>query len=106
VIYECRGCGLKEPRGILPCTTCGLFLIVMMTVFLAPGVVWLKVWFPGGLGWWWVIAVPGLVVFSFIGAFLLDLVASIVEWVGVSLFACKKCKSHRYRFGRTEGFGL
>jgi hypothetical protein len=68
-------------------------------------VVTARVW--PGLGWWWLAVGPGLVVVSvFPGSVLLHLAAMTIEWVAISLFACPKCRGHRFSFGRTHGFGL
>ncbi len=105
--YTCRRCGLEEPRGILPGTTCGLLLAVWGGV--CAGILFgvTGKMFPGGLGWWWLLAAPAVVVVSlFPGSILLHFVAATFEWLVISVFPCKKCRSHRFSFGTTHGFGL
>ena len=105
--YECRNCKVEEYRGVLPGATCGILLLFWGGVFLAGSKVAINYFVPDGLGWWWLLATPVVFAFSMtFGAIGLHLIASVIEWVAISLVPCKQCGSHRFAFGRTHGFGL
>jgi hypothetical protein len=105
--YECRRCGLEEYRGCLPGVTCGLLLSVWAGLSGGAIVVAVRLLFPGGIGAWWLLVGPAIVVVSFIpGSVVLHLLAMSLEWLVISTIPCKGCRSHRFSFGKTHGFGL
>jgi hypothetical protein len=62
---------------------------------------------PIRLGWWWIVVAPAVAIFSWIpGAIFIQLLAMTIEWLGISVFPCRRCRSHRFSFGKTHGFGL
>ena len=107
MFYECRRCKHEEYRGILPGATCGILLACWGGVSIAACLISIQYFLSNGLGWWWLLVAPAVFVFSItIGAITLHLLASVFEWLAISLVPCKKCGSHRFKFGRTHGFGL
>ncbi len=106
MIYQCKMCNMERGMGFLPGATCGIYFFPLMT-FAA--VLILKVIPQGhlnGLGWWWVVGVPVLLVVAFIGGYILDLALSLVEWILVHIARCPHCGGRRWSWGFTRGFGL
>jgi hypothetical protein len=104
--YKCKKCEHTEFRGILPGATCGVLLAANMGLSIALAETAIDHIFPSGLGYWWLIAAPLLVVFSFFGAIAIQYLLSALEWLLFCLCACPKCKSRKWSFGFTQGFGL
>jgi hypothetical protein len=63
---------------------------------------------PMRLGWWWVIAGPGVVVAGvLLGGFVIQMTAFAVEWVVISAWRCKSCGGRKFGGGHGPGgFGL
>jgi hypothetical protein len=104
--YRCTRCKKSECRGILPGATCGLLMFAQMG--LAGGIMFgaLPRFFPHGLGWWWLVAAPLVLVLSLPAAFLLNLVLEGLEWLIFCLRRCPSCGARSWSWGFTQGFGL
>ena len=105
--YECRKCKIEEFRGVLPGTTCGILLAIWGGICASILGTVVRFVFPDGLGWWWLLAGPVIFAVSMIpGAIAIHLIAITIEWILISVFPCRNCRSHQFSFGRTHGFGL
>ncbi len=105
--YECKRCKAEEFRGLLPGTTCGMLLAVDTGICAGGLLIATDIFFPDGLGWWWLLAAPAIFAFAlFPCSFILHLVVCTLEWMLISVFPCRECGSHWFSFGRTYGFGL
>lgn len=62
--------------------------------------------FPNGLGWWWLLAAPGVLLLSLVAAFLLSLLLEGLEWLAFCLRRCPSCGARNWSWGFTQGFGL
>jgi hypothetical protein len=106
MVYRCTKCEKSECRGVLPGATCGLLLFAQVGIaaaILAAGVPRL---FPSGLGWWWLIAAPGILLLSLPAAYLLNLVLEGLEWLFYCRRRCPSCGARSWSWGFTQGFGL
>lgn len=105
MIYKCRACQQTEGRGFLPGVSCGLMIMGLAGV--AGGLLFSLLRFcTTSLGWWWVLAAPLLLVASFFGAWLLHGLLAGIEWLLFCFRRCPNCRSRRWSWGFTQGFGL
>ena len=106
MIYTCKACGFSEGRRIRPSTACGMLLIVYMGLAFAPLLTIMRLIFPEGLGWWWLLGGPALFATSLIMSFFIGFCVELIEWL---LFCCRKCSicgKRKWSWGYTQGFGL
>jgi hypothetical protein len=62
--------------------------------------------FLSNLGWRWILAAPLLLIASFAGALLLNLLLEGLEWLAFCLRKCPSCGGRKWSWGFTRGFGL
>ncbi len=79
--YQCRECEFEECRGVLPGATCGLLYFGQIGVALGLLLPVTKRFFPEGLGLWWLIAAPAILIASFVGAMLIEWFLELLEWL-------------------------
>lgn len=103
--YRCKSCERVEFRGVLPGATCGLIWISQMAIAFVLLVVLTRAIIPGGLGWWWVLALPVLILVAFFLAVLGEILLESLEWLVVRTRACEACGKRRWSFPFTDGFG-
>lgn len=103
--YRCRRCGHEESRGCIPSASCGLLLVLPFAGALALQLGLIPTVFPDGLRWWWLLAIPLLVVISVICAVLFNAVIGLVEWLIYCRRQCPQCRSCSWSRGFTRGFG-
>ena len=106
MIYKCRNCAHKEWRGILPATSCGMLLFLLMGIAAGLLAFILPKGFIQGLGGWKWLAIPILPVAVFLIAFIMNLVLEAIEWLAYCRRKCPQCGCRRWTWGFTEGFGL
>ena len=104
--YTCKKCRHDEARGCLPTVSCGMLLSVYVGIAGAVVLVVIDLLFPRGLGWWWLLGGPVLVVLSLFGGMLVHLLCQLLEWLLFCLRRCPKCRARAWSWGYTRGFGL
>jgi hypothetical protein len=118
MIYQCRVCRYEEPRGCLPSMTCGVYLAVLLALSaggVAALVYGLRVVAdkhrpaeaPVDAPWWFsAVAVVAGCVLPFAGAFVLNFLFELIEWLAFFRRRCPQCGSRKWSWGETRGFGL
>ena len=106
MIYKCRNCDHEEGFGVLPGVSCGLMIAGQMGLAVGFLITIIPRLFPDGLGWWWLLAAPLVIVLSLPGALLLNLILELLERVAITFFKCPRCGSRAWSWGFTSGFGL
>lgn len=113
MIYRCLNCDHQEERGILPTATCGTYAIFLLAVPM--GCIGLATHLvktentgappPPNAFVEWVLIIIVLLLIP-LGAMLLHLTLSCVEYFIVARRRCPQCGSRRWSWGYTSGFGL
>jgi hypothetical protein len=107
MIYRCLWCNYKEARGCLPTVSCGLYLLALFGIGSGGllGLV-LPLFFPEGLGWWWLIGAPVLLALAVPVAIILNWLLELAEWLAFCWRRCPLCGKRKWSWGFFEGFGL
>ena len=114
--YKCRCCNHEETRGCLPTATCGLYFLFLMGLTVAIGIFIVRLLRsdasgqPHDLGWWDLVLFPvamfaGLIL-VLIGAMFLNFTFELIEYLAFSLRRCPRCRSRKWSWGYSRGFGL
>ena len=118
MLYRCRKCEQVEAFGCLPAASCGMYLMVLLWLSIGSFTIALQIVAhaarrvaqsatPPHLPWWvmpvgFVIGIPLVV----LGAYLWGRFLELLEYLFVALHRCPNCKSRRWSWGFTSGFGL
>jgi hypothetical protein len=106
MVYRCQRCSHKEARGCLPTVSCGIYLMGLVGMASAILAAVLPSVFPDGLGWWWLLAAPALLVLSVLLAFPLNWLLELLEWLAFYWRKCPQCGQRKWSWGFVEGWGL
>lgn len=90
----------------MPGTTCGMLVMFQIAIAIGLMLPFARKLLEGQSPWWWMLAVPLLLLFSILGAYLLNLVLETIEWLLFCRCRCENCGGRRWSWGFTEGFGL
>lgn len=104
--YRCTSCSTTEGRGFLPGASCGVLIFAQIGFAGAVMLAAIPNVFFDGLGWWWLLAAPTVLVLALSAAFLLNMILACLEWLAFCLRRCPECGARRWSFGFTQGFGL
>ncbi len=81
-----------------------MFLLIGVASVMVTALV--RVVFPNGLGWWWLLVIPAIPVLGVMGGFVLDVFLAAIEYLAFCWRRCPQCQCRRWSFGFTRGFGL
>ena len=104
--YTCRNCRHEVEWGWLPAASCGLLFfteIAIAAFFILPLV---HRCFPNGLGLWWFLGVPVVLILSILGGLAINYILEFAEWSLIYLHPCPSCRRRKWSWGFTRGFGL
>lgn len=106
MLYQCKDCGNIEGRGILPGATCGLLIMFQMAIAIGSMSAVARKLLQDQSPWWWLLAVPLVLLLSLPAAYLLNLILETIEWLLFCWRRCERCGKRRWSWGFTQGFGL